>query len=94
MVRHPSEERRSLADFQDLRVRGPDGIERPIAELAEIKVTQGYSEINRLDQLRSITISSELDTTKANATTIAGDLRKTLEREFKTKSYRWQKKIF
>jgi multidrug efflux pump subunit AcrB len=94
MVRHPSEERRSLADFQDLRVRGPDGIERPIAELAEIKVTQGYSEINRLDQMRSITISSELDTTKANATTIAGDLRKTLEQEFKTKypdlRFRWE----
>ena len=34
MVRHPIQERRSLADFQDLRVRGPDGIERPIAELA------------------------------------------------------------
>ncbi len=94
MVRHPIEERRSLADFQDLRVRGPDGIERPIAELAEIKVTQGYSEINRLDQMRSVTISSELDTTKANASTIAADLRKTLEEEFKRKypylRFRWE----
>ena len=94
MVRHPIEERRSLADFQDLRVRGLDGVERPIAELAEIKVTQGYSEINRLDQMRSITISSELDTTKANASTIAADLRKTLEQEFKNKypylRFRWE----
>ena len=79
MVRHPLDERRSLADFQDLRVRSPDGIDRPIAELAEIRVTQGYSEINRLDQMRSITVSSELDTTKANASTIAADLRKSLE---------------
>ncbi len=94
MVRHPMEERRSLADFQDLRVRSPDGIDRPIAELAEIKVTQGYSEINRLDQMRSITVSSELDTTKANASTIAADLRKSLEEELRTKypalRFRWE----
>ena len=75
MVRHPSNERKSLADFQDLRVRGPDNIDRPLAELAEIKVTQGYSEINRLDQLRSITVSAELDTSKANASRIASDLK-------------------
>ena len=94
MVRHPLDERRSLADFQDLRVRSPDGIDRPIAELAEIRVTQGYSEINRLDQMRSITVSSELDTTKANASTIAADLRKSLEEEFRTKypalRFRWE----
>ena len=75
MVRHPSNERKSLADFQDLRVRGPDNIDRPLAELADIKVTQGYSEINRLDQLRSITVSAELDTSKANASRIASDLK-------------------
>ena len=94
MVRHPLSERRSLADFQDLRVRGPDGIERPIAELADIKVTQGYSEINRLDQMRSVTISSELDTTKANASTIAADLRESLEKDFRSKypelRFRWE----
>jgi HAE1 family hydrophobic/amphiphilic exporter-1 len=78
MVRHPSNERRSLADFQDLRVRGPDNVERPLAELADIKVTQGYSEINRLDQLRSITVSAELDTAKANASRIASDLKSEL----------------
>jgi multidrug efflux pump subunit AcrB len=75
MVRHPSNERKSLADFQDLRVRGPDNVDRPLAELADIKVTQGYSEINRLDQLRSITVSAELDTSKANASRIASDLK-------------------
>jgi len=78
MVRHPSNERRSLADFQDLRVRGADNVERPLSELAEIKVTQGYSEINRLDQLRSITVSAELDTAKANASRIASELKSDL----------------
>ncbi|MBM3964000.1 MAG: efflux RND transporter permease subunit [Planctomycetes bacterium] len=94
MVRHPSNERRSLADFQDLRVRGPDNVERPLAELADIKVTQGYSEINRLDQLRSITVSAELDTTKANASRIAIDLKSDLVPKllarFPSLRFRWE----
>ncbi|NJN39768.1 MAG: efflux RND transporter permease subunit, partial [Gammaproteobacteria bacterium] len=61
MVRYPQEQRRSLADFREIRVRGADGIERPITEIADITVTRGYSEINRLDQLRSITISAAID---------------------------------
>lgn len=94
MVRHPAEERRSLASFQDLRIRGADGIERPLAELADIKVMRGYSEINRLDQLRAITVSAELDTTKANAATIASDLKAKLVPEligkYPSLRFRWE----
>jgi multidrug efflux pump subunit AcrB len=94
MVRHPPEERRSLANFQDLRIRGADGVERPLSELAEIKVTRGYSEINRLDQLRSVTVSAELDTAKANAATIAADLKAKLVPEliqkYPTLRFRWE----
>jgi multidrug efflux pump subunit AcrB len=94
MVRHPSEERRSLASFQDLRIRGADGVERPLAELADIKVTRGYSEINRLDQLRAITVSAELDTSKANAATIAAELKAKMVPEliakYPTLRFRWE----
>jgi hydrophobic/amphiphilic exporter-1 (mainly G- bacteria), HAE1 family len=94
MVRYPADERRSLADFQDLRVRGPDNIDRPLTELADIKVTKGYSEINRLDQLRSITVSAELDTTKANAATIASELKAKLVPEllqrYPSLRFRWE----
>jgi multidrug efflux pump subunit AcrB len=94
MVRHPAEERRSLASFQDLRIRGADGIDRPLAELADIKVTRGYSEINRLDQLRAITVSAELDTSKANAATIASDLKAKLVpeliAEYPSLRFRWE----
>jgi multidrug efflux pump subunit AcrB len=37
-----------------------DGIERPITELAEIEVSRGYSEINRRNQLRAITVSADV----------------------------------
>ena len=61
MVRYPAAERHSVANFAELRVDTGDGIKRPITELASIQVSQGYSEINRLDQMRSITVSAEID---------------------------------
>lgn len=75
MVRYPVDERRSLTQFSEIRVRGNDGVEMPITELAELTVTRGYSEINRLDQQRSITITSDLDSSEANAQQIADKLR-------------------
>jgi len=76
MVRYPENERNSLARFDEIRVRGSDGVERPITELAERTVTQGYSEINRLDQRRSVTVTTDLDTTEANASQIIEELQR------------------
>ncbi len=75
MVRYPIDERSSLTQFSEIRVRGKDGIERPITELADPVVVRGYSEINRLDQQRSITITADLDATEANAQQVADSLR-------------------
>lgn len=61
MVRYPAEDRNSLASFADIRVDGGDGIQRPITEVADVTVTRGYSEINRINQRRSITISADVD---------------------------------
>lgn len=67
MVRYPEEDRNSLANFKDIRVDGGDGIQRPITELAQVTPSRGYSEINRLNQKRSITISADVDEDRANA---------------------------
>lgn len=75
MVRYPQDQRRSLADFKEIKVRGPDGVEVPITELAEVKVQRGYSEINRLNQKRSITISADVDEAKTNAAQVIADLK-------------------
>jgi len=74
MVRYPQQQRRSLGDFEAIRVRTGDGAERPLTELAEVTVRRGYSEINRVDQLRSITVTADLDDTRANASAIVNDL--------------------
>jgi len=94
MVRYPLDQRRSLADFKELKVRGPNNTEYPITELAEIATPRGYSEINRLDQMRSITVSAEIDTAQGNAALVASELKKTLVPEllekYPTLRFRWE----
>ncbi len=94
MVRYPHANRRSIADFSEIRVRGADGIERPITELAEISVTRGYSEINRLDQYRSITVTANLDETQANAQQIIARLQQEflpkIQRQHRMIRFRWE----
>lgn len=94
MVRYPQDERRSLADFREIRVRTQDGGERPITELAEINVQRGFSEINRVNQQRSITITADLDETKTNADVIISRLQAefvpNLQEQFPAISLKWE----
>jgi HAE1 family hydrophobic/amphiphilic exporter-1 len=80
MVRYPQDERRSFATLNEIRVTGPDGVKRPLDELADITVARGYSEINRLDQKRSITVTADIDIAKSTLTSgqITADMEKRL----------------
>jgi multidrug efflux pump subunit AcrB len=60
MVRYPKVERENLATLDSIRVRGNDGVERPIVELAEVNIQRGYQSINRIDQKRAITVSGDV----------------------------------
>lgn len=77
-VRYPREQRESLASFEDIRVRTADGAERPLSELADVEVARSYSMIHRLDQMRSITITADVDEDVGNAFNITKDLQATL----------------
>ena len=77
MVRYPAEDRQSLATLEEIRVDAGDGVQRPLTELAELNVTRGYSEINRINQRRSITISADVIENKANAEDIVKDINET-----------------
>lgn len=94
MVRYPEEERRSLVNFREIRVRDAAGIERPINEVADVKLNQGFSEINRLDQRRSVTITADIDEAVANADLITSDLQTnflpTLLADYPEISVKWQ----
>ncbi|MEM6474007.1 MAG: efflux RND transporter permease subunit, partial [Planctomycetota bacterium] len=94
MVTYPREDRRLLANFDEVRVRLSDGIERPITEIAEIDVVRSYAKINRINQSRSITVSSDLDEEVGNADEIVNDFKTTfiptLIAEFPDVRIRWE----
>ena len=85
MARYPREERRSLANFDEIRVRTGNGAERPLTELADVHVERGYSTINRLDQLRSITITADVIEGEGNAHDIVTDLKNKFMPELRDK---------
>ncbi|MFM8984983.1 MAG: efflux RND transporter permease subunit, partial [Planctomycetia bacterium] len=85
MVRYPQAERRTLATLDEIRVMGPDGVKRPIRELADITVERGFSEINRLGQKRSITVTADIDVAKTALTSsqVIADMEQRLMPSFK-----------
>ncbi|GAA5505945.1 efflux RND transporter permease subunit [Novipirellula caenicola] len=94
MVRHPEDERNSLVNFREIRVRTADGKQSPITELADVELKRGFSEINRVDQMRSVTVSADLDEITANADLIIGELQTDyvpqLLKQYPAVSLRWE----
>ena len=74
MVRYPYEERISLGDLENMRIRAPGGIEVPFSTVAEAEVGYGYSTIDRVDRRRSINVKAKVDSTKANENEIVAQL--------------------
>ena len=61
MVRYPEDERRSLGDLEDMRIRTVDGAEIPFAAVAGVELGRGYSSITRLDRERVVIVSADVD---------------------------------
>ncbi len=74
MVRYPSDERRSLGNLEDMRIRTPGGGEVPFSVAAESELGRGYAAIQRTDRQRIVTVTADVDQTRANANEILADL--------------------
>ncbi|MBD9358633.1 efflux RND transporter permease subunit [Methylomonas albis] len=66
MVRYPLEQRQSLDALKAQPVRLPNGNSVPLNDLAEIKLEQGYSRLNREDRHRVLKVQARVDPTKAD----------------------------
>ena len=66
-VRYPYEERRSLQNLSDMRIRTPEGEEIPFTEVAEAEEGRGYAIIRRANRFRSINVTADIDRTNPNA---------------------------
>ena len=93
-VRYPREERESLAGFDEIRIRLEDGDERPLTELADVTIARGPAEISRIDQMRSIIVTADVDEDRGNAYNIVQDLDANfipvLSNEYPNVRHRWQ----
>jgi len=94
MVRYAREERSTLGNFNEIFVRTDAGVERPITELADPDIRRGFSEINRVNQRRSITVTADVDEATANANEIVNALQREFEPQLQAKfpgvSIRWE----
>jgi len=77
MVRYPIEERRSVADLENMMIRTPAGDEVPFHSVAELSFGQSYSNITRLNRIRTITVSADIDPLVVEPGGVISDLRDT-----------------
>ena len=61
MVRYPADERRSLGDLENMRIRTPDGVEVPFAGVARYQLGRGYTTIKRVDGRRVVRVIADID---------------------------------
>ena len=61
MVRYPLEDRRSIADLENMRIRTLAGDEVPFYSVADISFNRAYSSITRQNRQRTITVSADID---------------------------------
>jgi multidrug efflux pump subunit AcrB len=73
-VRYSADERQSLSDLDQVRIRTLQGHEVPLFSVADYYFAPGYSSIKRTDGMRRISVSANVDTNKANANEIFEDL--------------------
>ncbi len=74
MVRYPEEERTSLADIENMRIRLPNGTQIPFNTVADVKYGRGYANIRRVDRKRVVNVSGDVDEEVANSAEINSDL--------------------
>ncbi|MEK9632435.1 MAG: efflux RND transporter permease subunit, partial [Opitutae bacterium] len=74
MLRYPLADRKTLTALDNLRIRSPNGIEAPLAEVATVELGRGYPTINRANRNRIINVQSSADKVVAKIPSIEQDL--------------------
>ncbi|MFC1863694.1 efflux RND transporter permease subunit [Thermodesulfobacteriota bacterium] len=85
VVRLDSDDLTSFEDLYYLPVRSQSGQLVTLSAIAEIKETQGFSRIHRVDGQRTVTVQGTLDTDVANARELMGVTKKKFLPELKKK---------
>ena len=70
MVRYPEEERRSIANLNEMYIRTPMGVEIPFETVASYRIEPGYQKLERLNRMRTLEVSADLKPDGASAAEI------------------------
>ncbi len=74
MVRFPKDERDSLVDLEQMRIRTLSGSEVPLGEVAYVSFGRSDDNIKRINRRRIVNISSDVDKETADIEAIKADL--------------------
>ena len=74
MVRYPEDERRSLGDLDNMRIRTPDGVEVPFSQVAVVEPGRGFASIRRVDRQRAINVTAAVDASVTSSQAVIADL--------------------
>ena len=75
MVRYPREDRRSLGDLENMRIRTPNGAEVPFSQVAQVEPGRGYASIKRVDRNRAVNVTASVDPAVTSSNAVITDLR-------------------
>ena len=60
-VRYPSEERKSIDDIGDMRIRLANGSNAPLTHVARLQFEKGPASITRINRFRTVSVSADID---------------------------------
>ncbi len=75
MVRYPADQRRSVGDLENMRIRTPDGGEVPFRQVAVVEPGRGFASIKRVDRNRAINVSAAVDEGVTSGASVIADIR-------------------
>ncbi len=84
-IRYTEEERTRLSDFEQLRIRTPEGHEVPLLSVADISYGPGFATITRTNGMRRVEVNAQVDAKQSNAREIMGELELNYFPELKSK---------
>ena len=74
MVRYPAQDRRSLGDLNNMRVRTSTGGEVPFRQVAVVEPGRGFAAIQRVDRQRAVNVTAAVDASITSAQAVIVDL--------------------
>lgn len=74
MVRYPRQERESVGDLLNMRVRTPSGVELPLEEVAEVQTGLGFATINRVDGRRVANVITDAEKEKIDLNAVKREM--------------------